>query len=403
MIVSAFIAPMARPVSETLVELERWGRERSWRGPDPYEGLNTPAGRMARSRRSRQLVIQAYKRFSFPPPPPFRAPVRDNSKALGLALSGYARPAGRRFERAETMLEELSRRLERLNLRTDGAAWGYGFDVQTRHLFYDRHTPNAIATCFAVHGLLDAHRSTGEESLAELALAARPFLVSLSRRRPEGRFFAYVEAGSELIHNASLLVCGTLARLDELDPEPSCAELVPAAVETTIAAQRDDGLWPYGEASNLTWCDSFHTSYLLEGLHRVSLRWGIGSEALVRGTAAWRSRFFEPDGWARYYPDRRYPLEPHSYASAIDLLCLLASDPRTGAGAGELAAAETVARSAIRELWLEDEGRFAFRRTARGLNRREYMRWTNALMFRALATLVSAQTPSEAAPAERIA
>jgi hypothetical protein len=50
----------------------------------------------------------------------------------------------------------------------------------------------------------------------------------------------------------------------------------------------------------------------------------------------------------------------------------------------------SIADKAIRELWMANEGRFAFRLTARGLNRREFMRWTNAPMFRALARLESA-------------
>jgi hypothetical protein len=375
-------------------------------GADPYEGLNTVAGRMARSRRARQFVIQAYKRLPFAPPGPFRAAPTANAKALGLALSGYATPAGLDLEGAGKAMASLEQRISELNLRPGEAAWGYHFDAQTRHLFYDRRTPNAIATCFVVGGLLDAHEATGEASSGELALAARPFLLALAGERSEGTYFSYVESGSELIHNANLMVCGVLARLDALDSDRQVAELVSAAVDTTIEAQGKDGLWSYGAAENLRWADNFHTAYLLEGLLRVRKRWGIGADALRRGTAAWRNRFFEPDGWARFYPDRRYPLETHSAASAIDLLCLLAGHAESGAD-DPLAFADAVAKVAVRELWLEAEGRFAFRRSRQGLNRREFMRWTNAPMFKALATLCSrlgeAEEPVSTTSSERVA
>ncbi|MGI9556381.1 MAG: hypothetical protein ACR2N5_00405, partial [Solirubrobacterales bacterium] len=72
-------------------------------------------------------------------------------------------------------------------------------------------------------------------------------------------------------------------------------------------------------------------------------------------------------------------------------LCILAVGQRGPGTCDEMLSMVTrVADSAIRDLWLADEGRFAFRRTARLLNRREFMRGTNALMFRAFANLHSA-------------
>jgi hypothetical protein len=378
-----------------LARLERWGAARAWIGPDPYEGLSSPLGRLAPSRRSRQAVTQLYKRLPFTPRWPLRAPPMANAKALALALSGYATPAGRRLPGAEEHLARIPRELERLNLLEEGAAWGYHFDVQTRNIRYSPTTPNAIATSFVVGSLADTHLATGAESTRGLALAARPFLLSLLRESPEhGPYFGYVPAEAPLVHNANMLVCGTLARLHELEPDEAARPAIEAAARTTLALARDDGLWPYGELPNFRWVDNFHTAYTLEGLAHVSAVLGVGTEALARGASAWRKRFIEPDGWARYYPDRRFPLETHCCASAIDLVLTLKSK-RAEPDWGDLAL--SISDTAIRELWIPDGDRFAFRRTARGLNRREFMRWTNAPMFRALARLVDRY--SRAAPA----
>ncbi len=386
---------MQTNLANVLRRLERWGAQRSWVGPDPYEGLNSALGRRVRSPRGRQLVIQAYKRLPLSPPWPLSAPRRPNSKALALALSGYATPAGRELPGADEFLARLPKQIEAMNLEPAGAAWGYHFDVQTRHLFYDARTPNAIATTFVVGALCDAAEATGDGRHLRLALAARPFLLSLLKDAPgHGPFFSYVSAGSELIHNANLLVCGALARLHQIEEHRGAARAVADAVATTLRCQRADGLWSYGEAPNLGWADNFHTAYVLEGLARANEGFGIGGDALQRGISAWRERFFEADGWARYYPDRRYPLEPHSCASALDFL-VLAQRSRLDHGAADLA--ERIAETALRELWLEDEGRFAFRRTARGRNRREFMRWTNAPMFKGLAGLVSYAPPAAVA------
>jgi hypothetical protein len=389
--------PMETETSEVLspvvAELARWGSARGWVGPDPYEGLNAPLAALARSKRPRQALIQLYKRVPFTPPWPLRAASRPNAKVFGLVLSAYATPAGQELPGAQRFLGEAVEQLKAMSLADHGSAWGYHFDAQTRHLFYGRAETNAIATCFAVGGLCDAHAELGDERAAELALAARPYLLSLYRESSDfGPFFTYVVAGSELIHNANLLVCGALCRLHELEPDPAAAEAVAGAARTTLALQADDGLWAYGEAGNLGWQDNFHTAYLLEGLCRVEAALGVGGVELERGLAAWRRTFFEPDGWARYYPGRHFPLEPHCSASAIDLLCLLAMRRRDPEAIAE---AERIAACAVRELWIETEGRFAFRRTPRGLNRREFMRWTNAPMFRALCSLQSARSQAE--------
>jgi hypothetical protein len=382
--------PVEGELDHVLERVEAWGRARDWIGPDPYEGLNSPLGRIARRHRVRQSVIQAYKRLPLAPPWPLIAPAEPNAKTLALALSGYATAAGGRLPGADEFLARIPVSLEQLNLGDAGAAWGYHFGVHTRSIAYDRRTPNAIATCFVVNSLLEASRVTGEDRCAELALASREYLLSLRRESPHGRFFAYVAAGSELIHNANLMVCGALARLNELERDARAETAIEEAAQTTIARQRSDGLWAYGERGDLGWTDNFHTAYLLEGLALVSAAVGVGPRALAFGVEAWRERLFEPDAAARYFPDRRFPLEPHSYASAIDLLCTLAMIGGPDERSMLLRFAKRIAASSIRELWIPSEGRFAYRRTARRLNRRAFVRWTNAPMFRALSRLASA-------------
>jgi hypothetical protein len=215
--------------------------------------------------------------------------------------------------------------------------------------------------------------------------------MSLLRRGGDhGPFFGYVPGGEvPLVHNANLLVCGALARLHGMDPNPQAEAAIREALGTTLALQREDGSWPYGEVANYAWVDNFHTAYVLDGLWRVKSAFGVGAAELERGLESWRSAFFEADGWARYYPDRHFPLETHCSASAIDLLALIDGGP------ADRDLAQRVTASAIQELWLPEKHRFAFQRTRRGLNEREFMRWTNAPMFRALSRLSGAHAQAE--------
>jgi len=305
----------------------------------------------------------------------------------GLVLSAYTLPGGARLEDSTRWATSMQRRLEGLRL-PESRAWGYHFDVQTRHLFYPRTSPNAIATCFAIRGLLDASEYAGRSGAAELAQAATPFLASLLRDSEHGRFFAYVPAGSELIHNANILVCGTLARLLELESDESVGALVEEAAATTLELRREDGNWPYGERGDLTWRDNFHTAYVLEGLARLHEWSGRHEELLIDATNCWLQSFFDERATARYHPDRAYPADAHSAASAIDAMCIVAAAV-PGLRAHLLDRAFAVAERAIEILWLPGERRFATQLNARGTNRREFMRWTNAPMFEALARLLT--------------
>jgi RimJ/RimL family protein N-acetyltransferase len=377
--------PMSEDLDQVLDALERWGRERDWLGPDPYEGLNGPLGRLARGRRPRQAVIQAYKRLPFAPPPPLRVKPRRNAKTVALVLSGYTAARDRFGDDGARWMERCVDDIQALDLRGgESAAWGYHFDFQSRWHFYSATTPNAIATCFAVEALLDAGRS-------DLAVPARRFIVDeLLVERGGRRYFGYTPDDPPLVHNANAMVCGVLARLHAVAPDDAVTDLVRDAATTTLEAQRDDGSWPYGEEGNLEWVDNFHTAYTLEGLGRVANVLGDGAGAVDRGHEFWRSRLFDDDGTARYYPDDRWPVEAHSYASAIDLLV----------ERGDRAEAERVVRAAVRDLWLPGEGRFAFARTPRRLNQREFVRWTNAPMFRALARLAGGLRLRAATPAD---
>ena len=357
---------------DVLRELERWGAERDWLGADPYEGMNAPLARLVgRTPKLRQAVIQAYRRAPVDPPSPLRPKPRRNAKTVALVLSGYvAAPLADRERQIAAGLYHLAQ------LRT-GGGWGYHFDFQSRWGSYGAEVPNAIATCFAAGALVDAGRP-------ELALAARRYLGH-DLWNPDGRYFGYVGAGAVLIHNANALVCGTLARLHEIDPDDELAERVRAAARTTTDLQRPDGSWPYGESPSLGWIDTFHTAYTLEGLHEVDRVLGEAGAAVERGYDFWSRALIEDDGTARARADRRYPLETHSYATAIDTLVMLRERRADG-----VALAERVAQAAIRDLWLPERGHFAFERYPRWTNRRAFVRWTNAPMFRALARLAGA-------------
>ena len=361
-------------------------------GWDPYDALLSAALRaFARGRVGRLAAVQALKRSPVNVRPFLGVPKVRHTKALALCASAYGRLAA---VTDEGRYEELSRALAgevlaRAIPAGAGAGWGYEFDVQTRWGFYRAGQPNAVVTVFAAHALLDVgQRSEApDERLAAASSDALRYATSslaVDAGRGE-RFFAYFEGSAVPVHNASLLVASLVARAGERDgPEWRAAE---AAVAYSLARQRPDGSWPYGEAPGLEWVDGYHTAYVLEALARWHEATGdpAAEAAVRRGLDLYICRLVDPDGAPRATLDRRYPLDTHAAASAVGALCnLIRYDERAYDAAGRVLA------WALATMTRRD-GRFAFQRHRTYRNSISYIRWNDAHMLLALATYLTTE------------
>lgn len=375
-----------RELVDALTRLEAWGSARDWLGTDPYDGLNatrfiTP---LSRSRRGRQLVTQAVKRSPLDLRPVLGVQLAHSAAALAQIVSAYARYRFLPTEEAPSKLADAVFELEALRCAGfEEPCWGYHFDVQTRVFFYPKGAPNTIATAFAGLALLDAFETTADRRLLELATGAGDFFL---RHIPptgaeHGAFFGYLVGDRTPIHNANMLVCALLARLAQRLGRADFREAASAGVAFTVASQRPDGSWPYGEGAHLDWVDGFHTGYVLESLG-ICGDAGVGDEAaLQRGLDYYRQKLFIQDGTPRYHSSSVYPIDTQSAAQGIQTFAR-ASDRRP-----ELAeTAWTIFDYAIRKLRRSD-GAFIFQRRRLWRNRTPHIRWVAAPMLLAMTHL----------------
>jgi hypothetical protein len=390
-------APAAAPAArqrellDVLRALDAWTSERGWAGTDPYDGLNATrlATPLHRSAIGRRLLTQIVKRSPIDLRPPLGIKPVPSAAALAHFASSYA--IGQ-FLAPEVAAAKLERSLHAmLELRCEshsGLAFGYPFDVQTRVFFYPRGAPNTIATAFAGGALLDAYAATGEERWLGHAEDVGAFFVDEVPQTSArgGAFFGYLVGDRTPIHNANLLVCALLARLGAVLSRADLVDRATEGVAYTLAHQREDGSWPYGEGASLGWVDNFHTGYVLESLLRCA---GAGIEldhgCLDRGLRYYRDSLFLADGTPRYTPDSIYPVDIQCVAQGIQTFSLAAgSRPEYEAAAG-IAFGYGVRRMRRRD------GAFAFQRRRLWANRTPHMRWCEAPMQHALAHLSQVQ------------
>ena len=344
------------------------------------------SARLARTPLFRRIAIQALKRSPVNVRSLLRVPEQQHTKALALSLSAYSRMA--RCDQGGDFMGQAAQLASRLAHRAlhgqRGTGWGYDFDVQTRWGHYRKGQPNAVATAFAAHALLDVADLAGEESFGDLARDALRFAVEeLLVSAGDERYFAYYAGSDVAIHNASMLLAALAARCGT-DAQVSLAR---GAIDFTLARQHQTGGWHYGETEALRWVDGFHTAYVLWALatwdRNVSMQF---EEPLGRGLDFYVTRLIDPDGAARATVNRRYPVDTHAAATAVWVLSELAwLSP-----AAEVAASRVLAWTLTH--LRRNDARFAFQKHRFYRNSTPYVRWNDAHMFLALSSFLLMET-----------
>jgi len=359
-------------------------------GWDPYDALSSTVIRAAaRTPLARRVAIQSFKRLPINLRRFAGMQPRRQTKALALCVSAYTRLARLPgFHQSQALVDALADDLARRAVPNGrGVGWAYDFDVQTRWGFYTAGKPNGVVTAFAIHALFDASdMPDADPRFDELAKrACRGALETLLVRTPCGQYFGYYQGTRIPIHNANLLVASALARCPEA--ESDVAEAAKSAVSFTVSHQRPNGSWPYGEGHGLEWVDGYHTAYNLVSLHRYleSAKVPAIEAALDRGLAFYIDHLFEPSGAPRATDERLYPIDIHGASSAIWALATLRSRSPDALLLAELVLDWTLAHMQ------RGDGRYAFQLHARHRNSIPYVRWSDAHMLLALASLAEAR------------
>jgi hypothetical protein len=237
--------------------------------------------------------------------------------------------------------------------------------MQTRWSFYAAGSPNVVVTAFATSGLMEAAMELDRAGFAARAADAARWAHDELWVEPEG-YFGYHPGRPVNIHNANLLGAWLVHMAG-----PPAQDRVQRAVERTLAAQRADGSWPYGAASNLGWTDSFHSGYVLLCLDRLrSVDPRVG-EAVADGAAHYRGFFDADSGRARLWAHKPFPEDAHSAGTGLSALAVLS---RRG-----LVETELLERVALRVLEAGLRGGHAVhRRYRRGATTVRYLRWCDA-------------------------
>ncbi len=378
-------------VENTALKLLAYCRENDWAGYDPYDALNSKAFTavpLLNCRIARLVLTQALKRSPINVRRLLLVPKTQNPKAIALFLSALIKLSKIEVLKTESQAAAMIERLIELRSRdVPYWCWGYSFPWQTRTIVVPAGSPNLVCTAFVANGLLDAYEAGQGSHCLRMAVSAGEYMVNelyWSDGDSVAGFAYPLPSQRTQVHNANFLAAALLARLYRHTGERRFLVPALAAARCSAAEQKEDGSWAYGEAANQGWVDNFHTGYNLCALDSISRHAETDEfdSHLRRGLEFYRTHFFREDGVARYFHNRTYPIDIHSVAqSIITLLTLRHRNP------GTAALAESVLRWAMDHMW-DEKGFFHYRVLRFCKIRTSYMRWSQAWMLLAMATML---------------
>lgn len=378
-------------VKSCALHLFEYCQKNNWAGFDPYDALNsrllsqTP---FLKSRVFRIAITQLLKRLPLNLRPCLLIPQEQNPKALGIFLMALLKLKRVGLLEQDDLIKPMVARITAL--RSPGTpfwCWGYSFPWQTRTILVPRWAPNIVCTSFVANALLDTYEEFREPEYLGMAVSAGDYILStLYWTGSDGvASFSYPLPGlKSQVHNANFLAAALLCRIYKHCGEAKFLEAALRSTRYSASQQRKDGSWAYGEQSTQGWVDNFHTGYNLCALRTI----GECAETrefeshLAKGFVFYRSRFFTKDGAPKYFHDRTYPIDIHSIAQSIITLVSLKDLER-----GNLQWAHAVWKWAFSHMWDKD-GYFYYRVLRFWTVRISYMRWSQAWMLLALATLL---------------
>ncbi|HEY5587819.1 MAG TPA: delta-aminolevulinic acid dehydratase [Candidatus Paceibacterota bacterium] len=379
---------MSNKIGLSFIKLENYCRSESFKGFDPYDGLNSSLFRafplVSKNRIARLAWIQLFKRSPLNIRLVAGIKKEYNPKAIGLFLSGYCN-LYKQTKESEYLdkINFFSGKLSSLvNKSYSGACWGYNFDWQSRAFFQPKNTPTIVATTFIGTALLDAYEITREDQLLMLARSACNFIIKDLNRTydDKGNFaFSYSPLDKTVVFNASLLGSRLLARVYSFTYEKELLDTAKKLVAFCCDYQKYDGSWSYGTLDFHQWIDNFHTGYNLECIADYIKYSGDNSFEghLAKGFDYYIKTFFTDEGVPKYYSNSVYPIDIHAPAQLVITLSKL----------GKFNERKELLDKVLNWTILNmqsDKGYFYYQKNKYFTSKIPYMRWAQAWMFYAL-------------------
>lgn len=384
-------------VSAGLDRLLVWSRGQDYAGYSKFDAFNSPVVRAVVPDRHklRALVTALWARQPVNLRPLLGTSRSRNPKGVALFALAYLRR--HRVSGDTGDLREAKRLLDWLLDRPapgfSGLCWGYDHDWYGLHFVVRKYRPNIVVTGNVAYAMVEAFETFGDRQYLDAARSSVEFMLNDLERpvdEPGMRSIGYVPKSRWGVLNVNGLAAAVMIRVWRHTGEDLLKREARRLIAFLVDKQTEYGAWHYAwpaDTSNVRH-DNYHTGNILDWILDYTALSGDDAYrgAFLRGLDFYAGNLFLPGGQPKWMSHRVYPFDAHSAAQGIVTLAKAAVeiDP------SYMDRAERTARWAMTNLqspagyFYYQKGRFITRRYT-------LMRWCNAWMAFALASLLAAR------------
>jgi len=384
-------------IRKSAENLSAWVRGQHYTGWDIYDGLNSQVLRKIKNPYIQILMLQANKYSPINFRPALKIEKGIDLKAMALFAQAYASLYISTGEKG--YLTEMQKAIGFISGKS--LKKKYGFDCWASHYYpyanTDRtslsgETPDIIGTRHAIFALCASYAITGRAEEKQIALSATEFLTKeLFCNDPALPFFRYSKSENEdshIILNASSQAIDAIATMFKIEQNAHLLAICEETARMLITTQNANGSWDYSlnrDGSTRRVQQDFHQGNILDGLVTFlpySDQKPQLAACIQKGARYYKDVMFRKDGRSFFRYPLPYPIDIHNQAQGI----ISFSKLRT-LDSEYLIFAEKICLWTINNMQ-DRSGYFYYQKWPLFKNKIPYIRWNQAWMMFALATIL---------------
>ncbi|OPY53026.1 MAG: hypothetical protein A4E48_00874 [Methanosaeta sp. PtaU1.Bin060] len=376
--------------------LFNWVKKEGYYGWDPYDALHgLITTKMCMGNPYLEMMLIQIGRIS----PINMRPILKIQKGIdlkGCALFARAYAEMCKTVRNKIYLTELCKMISFLN--DNSLKDKYGYECWSSHYFpytgVDKSrltpsTPDVIGTSQSIIALVEGYMITGDEHAKNAALDAWNFLSDKFIESKTNKIFIKYTLGNDnrITINASAQGLEAGCYILKLHQDRQTKNICQKLSRFLVSMQGDDGSWKYsiyddGRVRNQL---DFHQGFILDALVDY-LKYADSKAELAscieNGIRIYKEKMFLRDGRSYYRYPAKYPIDIHNQAQGIITFAKYSVlDPQYSDFANQ------IAKWTITNMQ-DRSGYFYYHKWPLIANKIPYMRWSQAWMMLALATLM---------------
>ncbi|AFL95036.1 hypothetical protein CL1_0831 [Thermococcus cleftensis] len=390
----------------SLLSLYSWVKKERYRGWDPYDWLSSPIAKKLKSKPVNFILLQANLYSPINLRPKLRIKKGISNKAVALFAQSYltlSSITGRPEFKAEA-----KRALSLLDEYKIETSTGIGWPSHYFSFFGPKHlltpeVPDIVGTCEAIKAFSMGYKEYKLKKYKRIASKAVNHILNehLSQKGDVAYFKYTPHEEGKIVFNVSALTLESLSyylRLVEYDEK--LVKIGSRTIKFLLQYQTPNGAWPYSyylDSKKFYFQLDYHQGFIIDGLLEF-LPYIMDQhlarktmDSILKATKFYMDVQFNHQGVSYYRYPIKYPIDVHNQAQGIITFSKLYNtfnEPKY------LNFAERIAEWTIKNMQ-DPSGYFYSHKWPGFANKIPYMRWGQAWMMMALATLLKTYTNNQ--------